>query len=97
MSYCKIESDTTRYYAEMDAHTSACEWVENGPVICPTCEDCNLIFATFERAPETTCGRCRNRLAYPWVNGKRAKWTGGVIMDSDKIEYPERDPDEGRD
>jgi hypothetical protein len=92
MSYCKVSHDTARYYSENAVSEAAYEWVESGRVKSVICQDCNLFFSTFERAMAGTCGRCQNKLTYPWVNGKRAKWTEGPIMGEDKIEGPDLDP-----
>ena len=91
MSFCKVSYDTTMYYKSMDDQNEAFEWVENGPVKSVICQDCGLFFATFERAESSTCGRCQNKKLYPWVNGKRAKWTNGPIMNESNIHPPERD------
>lgn len=81
MSYCQVTADINRYYNEMDELDKLEEWVEKGRISTKKCPECNLFFSTFNRAPSVKCGRCLEPSKYPWVDGKRAKWTDGPIMD----------------
>lgn len=100
MQTCAVTLDLIRYDRAFSAGCDEVDWVCDGPVICPTCDECGLFFSTYLRAPATTCGRCQYPTRYPFIPGdradtyKRAKWTEGPVM-ADEIEMPSCDDDDG--
>lgn len=89
MAHCEVSASIHRYHLRMDSENAVYDWVEDGEVEIRNCDRCNLFFSTFSRAPASRCGRCSDRAGYPWINGKRAKWTGGIIMDERNLPEPD--------
>ena len=95
MSFCPVDYDTTQHYARMDRANQALERSLDEGIEVAICDKCGLFFSRYAMAPSYKCGRCLDPKKYPWVAGKREKWTGGAIYDAyNVIEIEnERDPD----
>ena len=81
MSFCPVDYDLNQRDIRDHEAGDAADIAAEAGIEVVRCAKCSLFFSRYIMAPNAKCGRCQDPARFPWVDGRRAKWTEGPIFD----------------